>query len=106
MDENKTKCLVCQQTTKRMTRGLCQSHYQQFTRQRKEMVDKDGEEVAQEWEDWLIKNGKVLPVNQGKKPDVQNEFAELQQQFRRQKAKELRESVQAKVSQDAKKTKP
>lgn len=68
MDETKNQCVVCGQTTKKMTRGLCSRHYLQFSRERKEMADKDGEDVAQEWEDWLVANKKLLPANQGKKP--------------------------------------
>lgn len=104
MDENKTKCLVCGQTTKKMTRGLCSRHYLQFKREREDLAAKEGEEAAAEWEAWLIQNEKLMAPNQGKKPNSQNDFSDLKKQFDREKTAELKALAIAKI-ENSKKTK-
>jgi hypothetical protein len=64
--EQKPKCLVCENIAD-SSRGLCVSHYLQFTRKRKELIENGMESKAIAWEKHLVETGKLLPNRQGKK---------------------------------------
>jgi predicted RNase H-like nuclease len=68
--EETSQCLVCDGIAN-SSRGLCVSHYLQFTRKRKLLA----EEQAIAWEKILIEAGKLLPSRQGNR-SIDDAFAD------------------------------
>lgn len=75
------KCIVCEKTDKKRTRGLCSQHYQQFKRRRDSLKS---DEARQRWEELAIESGKLLASRQGQRSDSQDAFADLFAKFAEQ----------------------
>lgn len=66
-------CLVCGNTTPKMTRGLCSAHYLQFNRSK----NKIPEEKRQAFDDEMVELGLVLPAGRaGRRKRYEDPFAE------------------------------
>lgn len=85
------RCLVCQEVVSRRTRGLCETHYQQFRREREQLP----KEQWSQFEELLVSNGLLLPSQQGVRPVSLNVFAEARLKLQAETAAEAATEQQA-----------
>ncbi len=65
------RCVICDESHLRRTRGLCTKHYEQYRRKRDSLTV----DAANAWEIVLIETGKLLPNRQGNK-SIDDAFAD------------------------------
>lgn len=75
-------CLInnehCSQSSARLRRGLCNAYYAQFRRE----LDRLPAEEQDEFDDYLVAQGRLLPSRQGQR-DSDRVFADAVEEFRR-----------------------
>ena len=80
------KCVLCKKHATNLRRGLCNAHYLNWRAARKELRD---DKARQAFDDMLIKQGRLLPSEQGKRTDdTENPFARSLAEFLAEWSKE------------------
>ena len=67
------RCIVCGEKSSERRRGLCGKHYEQYRRAKLSVSP----EQIEEFEELLVEQGRLMPSVQGKKPGVENVFADI-----------------------------
>ncbi|TWU02756.1 hypothetical protein [Stieleria varia] len=78
-DNDQDGCLVCGSAEKRLRRGLCNRHYQQFLRRQNGISEAEGPAAAETFENDCIWRGLLKPKEKGGRPkqDDGDVFAEV-----------------------------